>query len=90
MQREEVSVLKYLLILMFLSGTLYSQKGEDKIEYKYKKEEYFDFDALEVQGQLLSPGDLTSNADKRVKFQIKNFIRKDFDDYIREDLIDIH
>ncbi len=82
--------MKYFIILFLFSSLTYSQEGGDKVEYKYKKEEYFDFDALEVQGQLLSPGDLTSNADKRVKFQIKNFIRKDFDDYIREDLIDIH
>lgn len=82
--------MKYLLITLFLSISAHSQNAKEKVEYQYKKEEYFDFDALEVQGQLLSPGDLTSNADKRVKFQIKNFIRKDFDDYIREDLIDIH
>ncbi len=80
-----------LLFLIFLANFLsFSQEKEEKVEYKYKQEDYFDFDALEVQGQLLTPGDITSNADRRVRFDINSHIRKKFDDYIREDLIDIH
>ncbi len=81
--------MKILLTIFLFSSVIFSQEKE-KIEYKYKKEDYFDFDALEVQGQLMTPGDITSNLDKQKRFDTKSHIRKKFDDYIREDLIDIH
>lgn len=57
---------------------------------KYKSEEYFDFDALRVEGDIITPADLTTRSNKRVRFNVKDHVRKDFDDFIREDLIDIH
>ncbi len=64
---------------------------EDKnVIIKYKSEEYFDFDALRVEGEIITPADLSTRSNKRVRFNLKEHIRKDFDDYIREDLIDIH
>lgn len=65
-----------------------SDDGQSVITYK--KEDYFDFGALEVKGEILSPSELGMQSNRRVKFQIKKHIRRDFDDYIREDLIDIH
>ncbi|MCB9090985.1 MAG: hypothetical protein H6621_11925 [Halobacteriovoraceae bacterium] len=61
-----------------------------EVIYKYKSEEYFDFDALQVKGELLTPTDLSSKSNKRVRFNVKDHIRKDFDQFIGEDLIDIH
>ncbi len=63
---------------------------QDKIIYEYKKEDYFDFEALSVKGDLLTPGDLSSKAVKRVKFNSKEYIRKDFDDFIEDDLMEIY
>ena len=64
--------------------------GEEKVIYEYKKEDYFDFDALSVKGELLTPGDLTTKATKRVKFNPKKYVRKDFDEYIEDDLMEIY
>lgn len=63
---------------------------QEKVIYEYKKEDYFDFEALSVKGELLTPGDLSSKAVKRVKFNSKEYIRKDFDDYIEDDLMEIY
>ena len=63
--------------------------ADGQVIYKYKKEEYFDFGALQVEGEILAPSDLTDKVNKRIRFQINDHIRKDFDDFIREDLIDI-
>lgn len=62
----------------------------EKIIYEYKKEDYFDFEALSVKGDLLTPGDLSSKAVKRVKFNSKEYIRKNFDDFIEDDLMEIY
>lgn len=62
----------------------------EKVIYEYKKEDYFDFEALSVKGDLLTPGDLSSKAVKRVKFNSKEYIRKNFDDFIEDDLMEIY
>ena len=61
-----------------------------KIIYEYKKEDYFNFEALNVKGELLSPGDLSSKATKRAKYSPSKYIRKNFDDYIVNDLLEIY
>lgn len=72
-------------------GDLTQALEDDKnVIIKYKSEEYFDFDALQVQGEIITPADLSTRSNKRVRFNIKDHIRKNFDDFIREDLIDIH
>jgi len=63
---------------------------QEKIIYEYKKEDYFDFEALSVKGELLSPGDLSGKAAKRVKFNSKDYVRRNFDDYIEDDLMEIY
>ena len=64
--------------------------SQEKVIYEYKKEDYFDFEALSVKGDLLTPGDLSGKAVKRVKFSSKEYIRKDFDDFIEDDLMEIY
>ena len=66
------------------------QASAPKINYEYKKDEYFDFEALSVKGELLSPGDLSTKSNRRVKFQLKKYIRKNFDDYITDDLLEVY
>jgi hypothetical protein len=65
-------------------------KKEDSVIYEYKKEEYFDFDTLQIEGDLLDTIDLATKANKRIRFEIGDYTRKNFDDFTREDLIDIH
>ncbi|MDH4467174.1 MAG: hypothetical protein QE271_03880 [Bacteriovoracaceae bacterium] len=69
-----------------------SQNFDDgkKVIYEYKKDEYFDFEALSVKGELLSPGDLSTKTNRRVKFQLKKYIRKNFDDFIADDLLEVY
>lgn len=67
-----------------------SMPSNEKIIYEYKKEDYFDFEALSVKGELLTPGDLSTKATKRVKFNAKKFVRKDFDEYIEDDLMEVY
>lgn len=67
-----------------------TSSNQEKVIYEYKKEDYFDFEALSVKGELLTPGDLSGKAVKRVKFNSKEYIRKDFDDYIEDDLMEIY
>ncbi len=64
--------------------------NDKNVIIKYKSEEYFDFDALRVEGEIITPEDLSTRSNKRVRFNIRDHVRKNFDDFIREDLIDIH
>lgn len=89
-------------VVIFSCELLYAQKntssgvssgvttGKERVIYQYKKDEYFDFDALSVKGELLSPGDLSTKTNRRVKFQLKKYIRKDFDDFIADDLLEVY
>lgn len=67
-----------------------SIQKDPKVKYEYKKEDYFDFDSLSVKGELLSPGDLSSKTNRRVRFEAKKYIRKDFDQYIIDDLLEVY
>lgn len=91
-----------LMILFFFSVHAIAQEAteevtpplvtgsQEKVIYEYKKEDYFDFEALSVKGELLTPGDLSGKAVKRVKFNSKDYIRKNYDDYIEDDLMEIY
>lgn len=59
-----------LIIVMFFSQNLFAKKA--KINYEYKKFERFDFEALDVEGQRNSPGDLSIGS--RFATQFKNKI----------------
>lgn len=67
-----------------------NSSSQEKVIYEYKKEDYFDFEALSVKGDLLTPGDLSGKTVKRVKFNSKEYIRKNFDDFIEDDLMEIY
>ena len=74
-----------------MSLNLFSQvEATSNVKIEYEKESYFDFTALEVKTDILSPSEINIKTNKRIRFNINKHIRKNFDDYIREDLIDIH
>lgn len=64
-----------LIICVSLFSTLTFAK---KVNYKYKKYERFDFDALDIEGSQGTPGDLSIG--QRLKKNFKNKLpeRKDF------------
>ncbi|MAZ48299.1 MAG: hypothetical protein CME65_07030 [Halobacteriovoraceae bacterium] len=67
-----------LAICLAFSLSFAFAKGKRRVTYKYKKYERFDFEALDVEGERSSPGDLS--IDNRFKTEFKNKIpeRKNF------------
>lgn len=58
-------------------------KGEQKIIYKYKKYEKFDFEDLLIEGETGGPGDLTISPRYQRKFSNKLPYRRNFNPEIR-------
>ncbi len=66
-----------LALLVGLNNLAFAKKK--KVNYKYKKYERFDFDALDVEGERSSPGDLSIETRFKSKFKNKIPERKNFD-----------
>lgn len=60
--------------------------GEDQVIYEYKKYEKFDLGNLEVQGELIAPGDISVRERDRKKFNLDFFNRKDFNSFVKQDI----
>ena len=65
------------ICLTLLSANSFAKKKR-KVTYKYKKYERFDFDALDVEGERSSPGDLSIDTRFKAKFKNKIPERKNF------------
>jgi len=84
-----------IIVLMGLfSITAWAQtggKGKTKtsVQYQYKKKEVFDFGELSIQGNVLTPGDITVKKRKRKKFRTQFRTRNNFDREIRVDLKEV-
>ena len=76
------SMSKVVLIIFFIFNS-YSQ---DKVIYKYKKRESIDLGELSLQGNVVSPGDLSSKQRETRKIKFKIPVRKNFDDLSIENL----
>lgn len=63
-----------------------SAQEEQKVIYQYKKYEKFDLGNLEVQGQLIAPGDISVRERERKRFELDLYSRKDFDAFIKKDI----
>jgi len=59
-------------------------QGKQRIVYKYKKYEKFDFDEIGIEGDTGSPGDLSVNQRYQRKFRNKLPYRKNFNPEIRK------
>jgi hypothetical protein len=83
--------MKLLLLLTFLFLSInisYSQTGElidkkNRIRYRYKKYQKFDFENLSIEGESGSPGDLSIIPRYQTKFKNKLPYRRNFNDKIR-------
>ena len=72
-----------LAFVLLFSFNLQAQKKE-KIVYKYKKYQKFDFEDLDIEGGGDNPGDLSINNRLRKKFKNKLPYRKTFIKEIRK------
>lgn len=73
----------YILILALFAGNSFAREqvvkaGEQKIIYKYKQYEKFDFDDISVEAMSGSPGDLSINQRYQRQFSNKLPLRKNF------------
>jgi len=83
-----MSKLKQWLILFMCSVAFQAfgsgvVKGQQKIIYKYKKYEKFDFDDLQIEGDTGGPGDLSISPRYQRKFKNKLPYRRNFHPELR-------
>ena len=75
-----------LIIFFAYNSTVLSTEvvsGKQRIIYKYKKYEKFDFDDLTVDGEVGSPGDLSIAPRYQRKFKNRLPYRKNFNPEIK-------
>jgi hypothetical protein len=77
---------KILFFLIISSFGLFAQEKGGKVTYKYKKFEKFDFEAMDVGGELGAPGDLSIAPRYQKKFDNSLPYRKNFNDQIRNSI----
>ncbi len=80
-------IITVLLTLMFLSN--YSVKAKEKVVYKYKKRQRVDLGDLEIKGKILAPGDITVSERERKRFRRDLYDRRDFDEIIRLNVLNM-
>lgn len=88
-------MMKYLAIIaLLMSSTIFaapkSEKGgtiideKNRIKYKYKKYQKFDFEDMVIEGETGSPGDLSIVPRYQTKFKNRLPYRKNFNAEIRK------
>lgn len=75
-----------LLLLFFSTLALGQDLDDPNVIIEYKQYESFDLGSLEIEGQLIAPGDLTVQERERRRFSRNLFERHDFDDMVIEDI----
>jgi len=75
-----------VLLLVIQLCLIENAFGEGKVIYEYKKYEKFDLGNLEVQGELIAPGDISVRERDRKKFNLDFFERKDFNSFVKQDI----
>lgn len=66
-----------------------NRSGKSNVQYEYKKFERIDFEALSIQGNVITPGDLSVKYKQRRKFKTRFPVREDFDEEIKNALNEI-
>jgi hypothetical protein len=82
----------YLLVLLLSSNLSWAQeqaksKTNANIVYSYKKYEKFDLGNLEIQGSVVTPGDLSVKERSRKSFERVLLNRADFSQEIQQDIL---
>ncbi|MBT3585927.1 MAG: hypothetical protein HN509_13555 [Halobacteriovoraceae bacterium] len=81
--------MKILAIFLLISTSVMAQSGQridkkNRIIYKYKKYQKFDFEDLVIQGETGSPGDISVDPRKNFDFKNKLPYRRNFNAEIRK------
>lgn len=74
------------LLIFLLIFSLKDALSEEKVIYEYKKYEKFDLGNLEVKGELIAPGDISVRERERRRFELDLHTRRNFDDFIKNDI----
>jgi hypothetical protein len=74
--------MKLLIGLLLVAS--FNVHAKKKVDFKYKKFESFDFDALDVEGANSSPGDLSIGPRFKKKFKNKIPLKRNFNTEIRK------
>jgi len=72
-----IFIYQLLIVLLIIPFSAFAKKDKN-IKYEYKKHESFDFNTLDVSGNLGSPGDLSISPRFRKRFKNKIPERKNF------------
>jgi hypothetical protein len=79
----------FMMMLLLVTQLTWAQekgKPKEKVVYKYKKYEKFDFDELSVTGEAGSPGDLSVTPRYQKRFDNKLPLKTDFNPEIRKSI----
>ena len=77
----------YVITFIFL-GINFSF-AQEKIVEKYVKRQRVDLGNMEIEGEVLTPGDLSIQGDKRKRFRMRLYDRDDFKFEIRNDVLNL-
>lgn len=73
-------------VLYHVNGFTQTESSDPNVIIEYKKYESFDLGNLEIEGQLIAPGDLTVQERERRRFSRNLFERYDFDPETKQDI----
>lgn len=73
------------IILFSLCICFAFAQSDKEVNYEYKKYEKFDLGSMEIQGDLVAPGDVSVREKERETFSLDLFIRKHSDDLGKHD-----
>lgn len=76
--------MKFLIIILFLIP-LGNAQSDKEVNYEYRKYEKFDLGSMQIQGDLVAPGDVSIREKERETFSLDLFIRKHSDDLGKHD-----
>lgn len=83
--------MRKILFLLALCFLVYAQEGRKRkgnVIVKYKKHQTFDLGALQIEGKVLAPGDLTINDQGTRNTDYPLFNRRHFRDEMIQDIYD--
>lgn len=80
--------MKTLILSIFLFSPAFAQ-ADKEVNYEYRKYEKFDLGSMEIQGDLVAPGDVSVREKERETFSLDLFIRKHSEDLAKHDAASI-
>ncbi len=77
--------MKTILVVMLLVSCQ-DVFSKEKVVYKYKQYEKFDLGDMEIKGEIIAPGDISVKERQRKIFHRNLYQRKNFDDFIIQEI----